>query len=258
MVKQLLQHAGSSPGRLVRWLGGQEPVVLITLLLVVFLTWGFVELADEVNEGSTGAFDEKMVLMLRQPDNPAQLRGPLWLQESGRDATALGGYGWLIFFTLATTGFLWLDRKGHLALFLLGSVAGGYLVSTALKNVFQRPRPDFVQHFSHVYNSPSFPSGHSMNSAVVFLTLGALVAMSLARRRLKIYVICVAMLISMLVGMSRVYLGVHYPTDVLAGWMAGLVWALLCALLGRWLQRRGQVETPTALPDEPVPDELAH
>ncbi|TWU22748.1 phosphatase PAP2 family protein [Bythopirellula polymerisocia] len=82
-----------------------------------------------------------------------------------------------------------------------------------------------------------------MLSAVVYLTLGSLLAASIQRRSLKFYVLAIAVLLSLIVGISRVYLGVHYPTDVLAGWIAGLVWALLCWLVARWLQQRHKVET---------------
>jgi undecaprenyl-diphosphatase len=234
--------------RLAKWLGGREPAVLVCVLVIVASAWVFIELADGVVDGETQKFDYWMVRSMRTQTDPAIPVGPLWLQEMGRDATALGGYGWLMFFTFVTAGYLWLDRKSHLAIFLLGSAISGYAVSSVLKLLFQRPRPDIVPHLSYVYHTTSFPSGHSMNSAVIYLTLGTIVAAGVATRRLKVYVLAVAMTMSIIVGVSRVYLGVHYPTDVLAGWMAGLVWALLCWLTARWLQRRGQVEAPAPEP----------
>lgn len=121
------------------------------------------------------------------------------------------------------------------------AVAGGLLVSSALKSGFDRPRPDLVPHGAYVYTT-SFPSGHAMMSAVTFLTLGSVLARSQRRRRLKVYLILLALMITLGVGVSRVYLGVHWPTDVLAGWTVGASWALLCWLTARWLQRRGAVE----------------
>jgi undecaprenyl-diphosphatase len=81
-----------------------------------------------------------------------------------------------------------------------------------------------------------------MLSAVTYLTLGALLARVEANRRGKLYVVSVAILLTLLVGCSRLYLGVHYPTDVLAGWVVGSAWAILCWTVAAWLQRRGQVE----------------
>ncbi len=121
-------------------------------------------------------------------------------------------------------------------------------MSTLLKQLFSRPRPDLVPHESFVYTA-SFPSGHSMMAAVTYLTLGALLARVQPRRQVKAYLLVLAALVTLLVGISRVYLGVHWPTDVLAGWAAGAIWALLSWLVARWLQRRGQVE--------PDADELA-
>ncbi|MDZ4821482.1 MAG: phosphatase PAP2 family protein, partial [Planctomycetota bacterium] len=137
--------------------------------------------------------------------------------------------------------YLWLDGKVHMMVFTLGAATSGVLISIGLKSLYDRPRPNLVTHLSHVYSS-SFPSGHSMLSAIVYLTVGPLLAAVMPTRPLKIYVLFVAIILSVSVGLSRVYLGVHYPTDVLAGWLAGVVWSLLCWLLARWLQRRGTVE----------------
>mgnify|MGYP002621435277 CR=1 FL=1 len=228
--------------RLIQWLGGREPLVLLLLLVLAIGTWGFIEIAGEVLEGDTEAFDTWMVRAMRKPDDPATPIGPAWLQEMGRDATALGGVGALTLFILVVSGYLWMDGKLRMMLFLLTATLSGVVVSLALKHFFSRPRPDIVPHLSHVTTS-SFPSGHSMLSAIVYLTLGSLLAASVPRRGLKVYVLSIAIVLSLIVGVSRVYLGVHYPTDVLAGWIAGLVWALACWLVARWLQRRHQVET---------------
>lgn len=226
------------------WLGRHELALLLGVLIVVAGTWGFIALADIVLEGQTQSFDESVLRSLRRPENAAAPIGPDWLAEVGRDLTALGGVAVLLFVTLAVAGFLFLDHKFAATGFVLAAVVSGLLISSLLKTCFDRPRPDVVPHLSQVYTS-SFPSGHSMMSAVVYLTLGAMLTRTVARRRLKFFFLTVALLLTALVGGSRVYMGVHYPTDVLAGWTAGLVWATLCWLLARRLQRLGTIEEET-------------
>jgi undecaprenyl-diphosphatase len=227
--------------RIILWLGGHGIVVLSAVLVVVLGTWGFVELADEVNEGETQRFDEWAIRSLRRADDPATPIGPPWLHEAGRDLTALGGVMVLSLVTLAVIGYLAMVQKYHAMWFVAIATASGLLLSTAMKRAFERDRPDIVPHLSKVYTS-SFPSGHSLLSAVVYLTLGALLARLVPQYAVKIYFIAVALLLTFLVGVSRVYMGVHYPTDVMAGWTAGLVWAILCWLVARYLQVRGTVE----------------
>jgi undecaprenyl-diphosphatase len=226
---------------MVQWLGRHELRVLVAVLIVVSGTWCFLALANVVLAGRTQSLDEVILVALRRADDPAMPIGPDWMAEVGRDLTAVGGIAVLLLTTLAVAGFLALDRKFAAAGFVLAAVAGGLMASSLLKACFARPRPEVVPHLSQVYTS-SFPSGHSMMSAVVYLTLGALLARVVARRRLKFYFLAVALLLTGLVGASRVYMGVHYPTDVLAGWTAGLVWASLCWLAARKLQRRGAIE----------------
>lgn len=223
------------------WIGKHEPEVLIALLLCVVALWGFVEISDEVLEGDTAAFDEWAVRSLRRADDPAQPIGPRWMTEVGRDITALGGVAVLTMLTVAVSGFLWLRRMHHAMWLVIGSTLGGVVASLLLKQLFHRPRPELVPHLSDVYTS-SFPSGHAMLSATVFLTLGTLLSRFVTGYALKAYLLIIALSLTLLVGVSRVYMGVHYPTDVLAGWAAGLLWALICWLVARFLQRRGAVE----------------
>jgi undecaprenyl-diphosphatase len=138
---------------------------------------------------------------------------------------------------LAITGFLALQGLYRTSLFVLLASSGGWLVNTALKAMFNRTRPDVVPHLREVMTS-SFPSGHALTSAAVYLTLGALLMRIAQGRVAKFYCMAMAMLVTILVGSSRVYLGVHYPTDVLAGWLIGLSWALLCWVTERTIERR--------------------
>jgi undecaprenyl-diphosphatase len=218
-----------------------ERVTLVAVITAAAALFAFAKLADAVGEGGTRAFDERVLLALRTQGNLADPIGPKWVEEMMRDFTALGSTGVLILVVLAVGGFLAMARKGHAALTVLVAVSSGVLLSQTMKWAYARPRPELVPHGAEVYTA-SFPSGHSMMSAVVYLTLGALLARTQSDQGVKIYILSVAVILTVLVGTSRVYLGVHWPTDVLAGWALGGVWALLCWLAMLWLQARGQVE----------------
>ena len=228
------------------WIGRHEFILLLALTVVAGAVWTFIKIADAVGAGETLDFDEWALRALRRTDDPARPIGPSWLSEMGRDLTALGGVAVLTLFVLAVTGFLWLRRMFGAMWLVLGSTLGGLLMSTLLKHWFERPRPGIVPHLSIAFTS-SFPSGHSMLSATVFLTLGTLLGRFVKEFRLKAYFLVVALILTLLVGLSRVYMGVHWPTDVLAGWCAGLAWATLCWLVARALQHRGAVEPSAEL-----------
>jgi undecaprenyl-diphosphatase len=206
----------------------------MTLLLAVLL---IVNLAGEVLEGDTEEFDKRLLQSLRKADDPSQPIGPAWLELAALDLTALGGPTVLGLTVLAVVGFLALQGMLRNALFVLLASAGGWLLNDLLKALFARPRPSVVPHLREVM-SLSFPSGHAMASAAIFLTLGALLMRVAQNRITKFYCMAIAMFATLLVGSTRVYLGVHYPTDVLAGWLIGISWALFCWLLERSLERR--------------------
>jgi undecaprenyl-diphosphatase len=226
-----------------------EPAVLIAAMLIVGSIWGVIELADEFQEGETHQFDTMILMAMRNPNDIADPLGPPWFAEMARDMTALGGLAVLSMMTTAVVGYLLLTRKPRSAVLILVAVIGGLLISVSLKAVFDRPRPELFPHGSYV-DDPSFPSGHSMLSAVMYLTLGTLLAKLEPHRRTKAYILGWAIVLAVLVGLSRIYLGVHWPTDVLGGWAAGLAWALLCWIGARWLQSRGQVEKPDLEEDD--------
>jgi undecaprenyl-diphosphatase len=216
-------------------------------LLAVFLTalslYVFVAIADEVREGATASFDRALMLAFRDRADPYDPLGPPWLEGLMRDFTALGSFGVLTLMTLMIVGYLCLIRKRESAWMIAVCVFGGMLMSNLLKWGFDRPRPDLVAHGTTVYTQ-SFPSGHAMLSATVYLTLGALLARTQADIRVKVYLLVLAGLLTIVVGISRIYLGVHWPTDVLAGWAIGAGWSLSCWLAMLWLQARGKVEPP--------------
>jgi undecaprenyl-diphosphatase len=140
-------------------------------------------------------------------------------------------------------GYLFLARRSAVAWLMLSAVLGGVALNNLLKFAFARPRPDFVTHAARVFTT-SFPSGHATLSAITYLTMGALLARIHSSLTIRIYLMLVAVFLILLIGMSRIYLGVHYPTDVLGGWCVGAAWAIGCWVLMVWLQNRGQVEPP--------------
>jgi undecaprenyl-diphosphatase len=230
---------------------------LAVLLVLCAAAFVFLKLADSVREGETQRVDEWVLRSLRTPADPAVPKGPTWLLPVSRNLTALGSVPVLLLFVLAVAGFLALaQRWWHLAL-VVGASGGGVVLLVILKRVFERPRPTVVPRLMFE-TSPSFPSGHAMMSAVVFLTLGTLLAQLCSRWRERIYVITVAVVLTVIIGLTRLYLGVHYPSDVLAGWSVGLAWASMTGLVARWLRHRSRqlrAEVPEAEGAEPTGSE---
>jgi undecaprenyl-diphosphatase len=224
---------------------GEELWLLLGSLVLIGVVLLITTLAGEVLEGNTLEFDKRLLQALRKADNPSQPIGPAWLELAAFDLTALGGPTVLGLTVCAVVGFLVLQGLYRNALFVFLASMGGWLLNDVLKEFFARPRPTIVPHLRQVM-SLSFPSGHALTSAAVFLTLGALLMRVAERRIVKFYCMFVAMVATLLVGVTRVYLGVHYPTDVLAGWLIGLSWALFCWLLERALERRAGLKRERA------------
>lgn len=216
--------------------------ILGSFLVLAVLALIFWRIASAVTAGDTLAFDRQVMAALRQPGVPSMPIGPRWLRSAMLDITAVGGVTVLTVLTVIVTGYLLMTRKAAMAALVAVAVSGGALVSTMLKGSFNRPRPDIVPHLVEVHTA-SFPSGHAMNSAVVFLTLGALLARTHQAYAVQAYIIGVSILLTLTIGFSRVYLGVHWPSDVLAGWVVGGAWALLWSLIARRLQYRHRIES---------------
>ncbi|MGQ4273056.1 phosphatase PAP2 family protein [Terrihabitans sp. B22-R8] len=206
----------------------------------------FLLLADEVSDQNRISFDEKLLLALRTGDAHDPI-GPPWVEVMFTDLTSLGSSAVLTLLTLCVLGYLLLARKTGTALLVLAAVSGGTILNNVLKYFFGRPRPDLVAHIVDTQTT-SFPSGHAMISAATYLTLAALIARVQSRSIFRIYIVGVAVFITLLIGVSRVYLGVHWPSDVLAGWCAGASWAILCWLFALFLQRRRALPDPSAEP----------
>src|SRR5258705_8102335 len=215
-----------------RTLERRELTLLVIGVGVCLLLWGFLALASEVMEGDTKALDTRILVALRKSDAPPRPIGPSWVETSLLDLTAMGGPTVLGLVVVSVVGFLLLQARYRTAVVVLATAASGEIANYAMKNLFLRPRPDVVPHLRDVTSS-SFPSGHAMESAIIYLTLGAML-MRLAERPItKIYCIGMAIFLTLIVGISRVYLGVHYPTDVAAGWMFGFFWASLSWIVAK-------------------------
>jgi undecaprenyl-diphosphatase len=229
--------------RALHWLTAREAAVLLAALGIVLSLTVFSKTAGEMLEGDLRDWDESLLRLMRSEHDPAVPIGPTWLVQAAIDVTALGGTTVPALFLVIVVGYLALEHRYDGIVLVVVAAMGAGLLGEGLKWWFARARPEIVPHLVHV-GSASFPSGHSMLAVVTYLTLGALLARFIPRRRSRTYCVVVSLVLALLVGISRVYLGVHYPSDVLAGWSAGLAWALLCWLVARYLQYRGRVQPP--------------
>lgn len=190
--------------------------------------WSFFEIADEVGENESRKLDETVVLLFRNQDNLSDPIGPKWLEEAARDVTALGSYTIIGFATVYTAVFLLLANKRREALYSVLAVASGVALTHALKMGFARPRPDLVPHFVQV-STASFPSGHSSAGALAYLSITLLAAQAMPSKKTKAFAMGMSFFVAFLIAVSRVYLGVHWPSDVLGGLSLGVFWAFLWA-----------------------------
>lgn len=231
-----------------------DTAILTIFLLCAGAAFVFLKLASEVAEGEAYDIDHLVIRGLRSAADPGVPAGPAWLEAAMIDMTALGGWTVLTLVVLLSAGFLIALRKYSTAAFLVAASASGALLGMGLKMLFDRARPDVVTHLVTVHDA-SFPSGHAMHSAIIYLTLGALLAGAQRSRPVKIYLLSIAVALTLTIGFSRVYLGVHWPSDVVAGWSVGAAWALGCALLARLLRRQHALEPAGAPPQEIAPPE---
>ncbi|MFN3313400.1 MAG: phosphatase PAP2 family protein [Hyphomonas sp.] len=234
-----MKRPGWLPRASLREVGPIAAFGVIALSLI-----GFLALADIFGDEPPKALEESILIALRVPGDPSTPIGPLWLQYAIADITALGGFTVLTLLTVGAAIYRIVLKDYATALIILVAVGSGAIASNILKLLFDRARPELVEHLTHATSS-SFPSGHATQAAIAFLTLGALMARAQPDRRLKTLILAGAVLLTILVGCSRVYLGVHWPTDVLAGWCFGAAWAAIW-----WLVLRRVVRTTSqgALP----------
>lgn len=207
------------------------------LLVVGAAAWLFLlfgKIAEDVFSNESRAFDTTIIKAMRRAGDLATPIGPSWLENAFRDITSLGAPTVIVLVTVIATAYLVTAGRTRLGLLTGASVVLGAVVEKLMKIGFDRARPDVVPHLVEVH-SLSFPSGHAMLSAMTYLTLGALLAEAQNSWRPRSFVLAASVWLTLLIGISRVYLGVHWPTDVLAGWTAGAAWALLFWFLARRL-----------------------
>lgn len=222
---------------------------MASIAIISGLILAFLNIADEMAEGEMEEFDQAILMLFRDPANVDRILGPLWVQEMVRDVTALGSFTLLGLIAASVCIYLALSRLTTEAWLVVISLLSGMALSTVLKMSYDRPRPDLTA-LSHQFTA-SFPSGHAMLSAVTFLTLGALLSRLAPTRILRLYSFGMALFLTFIVGTSRIYMGVHYPSDVLAGWCLGAAWALLCSSVAFLLQRRGELTGAPAQDSQP-------
>lgn len=211
--------------------------IIVTCLVFIAGLWLFIEVTEEVSDDDAHTFDNYVLTSLRNPDDLTQPIGPEWGAEVARDITSLGSKTLLVLIVLTVAGFLFLKRHPKQGWLIIIVSFMGLLLTLGLKMAFMRERPDAVPHLSSAVTR-SYPSGHTMMSAVIYLSLAAMLSYIQESRLVKMYSIGIALFITFVVGLSRVYLGVHYPTDVMAGWAVGLAWAAFCWILFRYINHK--------------------
>lgn len=239
----------SWPQRLYRrlGLGAIELETAAAFASIGAAAWLFWAVAEQVTEGDAHEIDRMILLALREAgmsDNPV---GPAWFEYAVSDITALGGYAVLTLLVGLSAIYLILQKHWGSALVVAASVISGTLLVSVFKAVFDRARPEVVDHLTHATSS-SFPSGHASAATLTYLTLGLMIASAQDRRRTRAFVVVSALSIALLVGFSRVYLGVHWPSDVVAGWSFGAAWAIAWWLAARFIVRRRAGRDPSGAP----------
>lgn len=214
--------------------------IALCLVLAAWISFEFVDLQTQVPEDD---LDHRVVKALRDPQNASRMIGPPAVEEAMRDFTALGGYAMLFMITVCFALFAAVELGRSTLLFFLLTAIGGYATSTLLKQLFLRERTSIVPHLSHVGATNSFPSTHSVMAVVVYVTIGLLLMQRTHDRHLRRLMIALPLWLATLVGISRVCMGVHYPTDVLAGWAIGLLWTWLAFLIRGRLRARSLIVT---------------
>ncbi len=202
----------------------------LTPRLAVFILIGasllFVLIAAAVSTEVFAQLDNDVLIFLRNAENLAQPRGPAWLEHFTQELTALGGWPLLTMLSVTLTVFFVLRGQWDFAIILPAVALGEMVMVSQMKLAFARLRPDAVPHLVEA-TSNSFPSGHAASAAAIYLTLGLMLANISTSKSMRLYAFITPVTLAVMIGLSRIYLGVHYPSDVFAGWCVGAAWASL-------------------------------
>lgn len=199
-------------------------------LLAAALCWiGFALVTAVVWSGHSESIDSAGLMFWRRGETLLPV-GPLWLLEGVRDLTALGGVLLRNLIALGALSALLFLRLRREAVLLATTIVGGWILNSLVKLMIGRPRPLIVPHLTEA-GGQSFPSGHSFNSAVVYIAIALAFAAMSPSRSIRWTLIGLAIALSMTVAFTRVWLGVHFPSDVMAGWLGGAGWAFLATAI---------------------------
>lgn len=215
----------------------QQVWILATVAVAVFC---FLKAAALSHSETFAATEAEILQSFRSARDPQETIGPVWLRVTAIDLTALGGTPVITLLTVLVCAYFLLRWRWRRAFFVAGAISLGAIFNSLLKALYDRARPDVVPHLTEVA-SASFPSGHSMMASITYLTLGALLARSTDSRRERVYFYSVSAALTLLIGFTRVFLGVHYPSDVVAGWAGGFAWAVLCSVMALRLEDMGRL-----------------
>jgi len=234
---------------MIKWKGALKNAdirLLFELAIIGALIVTFLKIAHEVNEG-TESFDHAILLGLRDaPDDP---RGGPGIEAAVMHLSGLGSGAVTTLVAVIAVAFLCLAGRWRYAGVVVACAVGTLLLMLMLKGIYDRPRPTIVTAIDPP-GDESFPSGHSMISSALYPTLAVLIARALPTRRLRVFTVACGVFMAGMIGISRLYLGVHYPTDVLAGWTIGCTLALVCAVVARKLGPKVAETEPALAPDE--------
>ena len=218
------------------WLRAHDLRLVAALVASGIFALVFLKVGNEMSEGATDRLDRAILLAFRT--SPSDPIGSPAVQMGVVHISALGSSAVIMLIVSIASVFFALAGRWRYAILMIACSAGAAIRMSLLKLLYDRPRPIVVTQLDPT-GGLSFPSGHSMVAAAVYLTLGVLIARALPTRRLRVFAVATGAFLTMIIGVSRLYLGVHYPTDVLAGWTAGAAWALVCGVGVQALGRRG-------------------